>query len=120
MGFEQLINKYSPETSAAGVEEQEPGISCGCPVIDQEPEEEAWRDSKPTVALSDHLKSRPDHGVWLVLKDGGLALHFRPSLKRADQDERWTFAAEAADLLQDAREDLGIIVELGLLNLPQM
>ncbi len=73
--------------------------------------------SKPTVVLSEYLKSRADLGVSLVMKDNALTLHFEPGLNK-ESAERWAFAEKAIELLADAKEDILFMIDWQMLSLP--
>ncbi len=108
MSLAEVLNKYGePE----GKEYKPPEL------VLIESEDSGWQESKPTVALSEYLKSRTDLGVSLVLKDKALTLHFEPGLNM-ESAERWAFAEKAIELLAEAKEDILFMIDWQMLSLP--
>ena len=65
----------------------------------------SYKDSVLAVRLLDHLGSK-ELGVFLVMKENQLCIHFEPGLGKEDDSERWEFADIAVEMLVDASEDL--------------
>lgn len=74
----------------------------------------SWEESKPIKELSEFLKTC--NGIKLLEHEGRPTLHFQDGITPQNQD-RWSQAIKAFDLLVAAQADIDHLLEKGTLKL---
>lgn len=80
-----------------------------------------WQDSAPVLRLSAYLRANRDAGIILCCRGDAPCLVFDPPLRRSDIGSmRLAIAEHAYDMAVDAKRDLSILIQSGIINKDDM